>query len=134
MATFVGFTQAGVLGALSATLGVVLPSFVIIFLIAKLFTKFSENKHVKSVFWALKPVVVALVLSATITLLAELVLPAVNLKSFSFSLDGSNFWSLIIFAAALPFVFVKIKGKKVHPIFVVLLSAGLGVLLYGVIL
>ena len=55
VATFAGFTTAGVFGAAVATLSVILPSFLIVIVISKFLTKFKNNKYVKSVIYTLKP-------------------------------------------------------------------------------
>ena len=71
MATYIGSLQGGILGSLSATLGVVLPSFLIILLIASILNKFIENKHFKNFIRGVKPVVTALILSTGLLLLVE---------------------------------------------------------------
>ncbi len=50
MATHAGFTTAGVMGSLAATFGIVLPSVIIIIVIARFMENFSQNKYVKSAF------------------------------------------------------------------------------------
>ena len=77
MATFVGSSQGGFLGALCATLGMVMPSFIIILTIAKFFSKFSENKYIKTVLVSIRPFVVGMILSAGL----YLVLSAVGVSS-----------------------------------------------------
>jgi len=61
LATFVGFKTAGLLGSLSAAFGVVLPSFVIVLLIAKFYNKFKEWDVVQRVFKGIRPMAVALI-------------------------------------------------------------------------
>ena len=61
MATFVGSSQGGILGAFLATLGVVLPSFVIILLIASVFTKLLKYAGVKAVLGGIRPAIIALI-------------------------------------------------------------------------
>ena len=63
MATYVGTETAGILGAICATIGVVLPSFIIILIIAKIYLKFKENKYVAGAMNGLRPTVVALIAS-----------------------------------------------------------------------
>ncbi len=65
-ATFIGFKTYGRKGALAATLGVILPSFVIISFIAAFFSKFDDNQVVKSAFAGIRPAVVALIVYAVI--------------------------------------------------------------------
>lgn len=60
-ATFIGFKKFGKKGALAATLGVILPSFMIIAIIAAFFSKFGDNPIVKAIFAGVRPAVVALV-------------------------------------------------------------------------
>ena len=93
MATFVGFELYGLVGALLATIAVVLPSFIIILIIAKLFAKFSKSKVVKAMFWGFKPVVAGLILSAAITLGLGAILPATSLKTLTFDIDGFDLWA-----------------------------------------
>ncbi len=65
-ATFIGFKTLGKMGALAATLGVILPSFIIIAVIAAFFSKISNNLIVKSIFAGIRPAVVALITAAVI--------------------------------------------------------------------
>ena len=136
IATFVGFSQASVLGAVVATLGLVLPAFIIILIIAKLFTKFGDNEYVKRVFWGFRPVVVALVLSAVVMLFLQVVLPGVNLKikTFAFDFSTADLWALLLVVVMLTVSRIKIKKQKIHPVFLILLAAGIGVLVKGVIM
>ena len=67
-ATFVGYKTAGVLGSACATLGVVLPSFLIIVLLGALLDKFSYLKPVKYAFFGIRAGVLALVLKALISM------------------------------------------------------------------
>lgn len=68
MATYVGATSGGFLGGLFATLGVVLPSFIIICIVAKLLSKYSENKYIKSALRGTMCVAIGLIISITITM------------------------------------------------------------------
>lgn len=124
MATFVGSSQANVLGAIVATIGVVLPSFIIILLIAKLFTNFSKNKYVKSALKGIRPVVVGLILSVAISLVYNsfLVYDANN--------NAIIEWRYLIIVA-LCVLFKKIF-KKASPIYMILIAAVLGIVLYSI--
>ncbi|MBO7296499.1 MAG: chromate transporter, partial [Clostridia bacterium] len=68
MATFVGSTQGGVFGALTATLSVVLPSFIIILLIASVIRNFLKYKGVQAFLGGVRPCVVALILATAVTM------------------------------------------------------------------
>lgn len=142
LATFVGITVGsgtslgvfgGILGALVATVAVVLPSFIVIIIVTKLFQKFQTNRYVQGVLFGIRPVVVGLVLSAVLSVGAKAVLP--NLKLTAISKDGFsqfNWISLIILAVFFPLSQIKIKGKKIHPIILIVASAVLGILIFGV--
>lgn len=65
-ATFIGYKLAGKLGAVFATAGVILPSFLIITLIAPVFAKFPDNPIVEAAFKGIQPVVVALIVTAAL--------------------------------------------------------------------
>ncbi len=141
LATFVGTTVGsgqygfwgGVLGAIISTLAVVLPSLVIIIIVSKVLEKFKTSQYVQGALYGIRPVVVGLVLSAMVDIALNVTLPNVNLKDFSTtSFEPFNWVSLLIMCAFFPLSRLKIAGKKVHPIFLILLSAGVGVLLFGV--
>ena len=130
MATFVGSTQGGVLGSLAATLGVVLPSFIIILLICAVMHNFLKYKGVQAFLKGVRPCVIALILATSITMALG------TLLSFT-TLDGGiapDLKSIIILAilVILATVFKKIKKKKPSPILMILISAGLGMLLYSI--
>ncbi|MBU1141785.1 MAG: chromate transporter, partial [Firmicutes bacterium] len=84
MATFIGMNQfqdigigASLLGAVATTLGVALPSFIIILLIASLGSKFLESKYVNRAFLGLKPVVIGLIISVSVALIVHAAFPNV---------------------------------------------------------
>lgn len=123
MATYVGSAQAGFLGGVCATFGVVTPSFIIILLIASVLKRFADNKYSKSFISGVNPVITALILSTGFILLA---------KSFGYvSLTewNTNMVSVIIFGiiSAVYFVAQKYCGKKLSAVQIILISAGLGV-------
>jgi len=129
MATFVGATQGGILGSLLATLGVVLPSFVIILIIAALIRNLLKYKGVQAVLGGIRPCVVALILATAITMLMSTLFAFKSVEDAVIP-DGKG---LIIFAviAATALIFKKIRKKPLSPILLILLSAGLGMLAYS---
>lgn len=132
MATFIGMEHGGFLGALFTTLGVVLPSYIIILLIAMLGSKFLESTVVKHAFKGLKPVVIGLISSVAIGLIITAIFPEIVLKisSFDFSLKGFDLRALTIMGIAL--ILLKFT-KKASPIKIIILSAVLGIILYGLL-
>ena len=131
MATYVGSTQGGFLGALLSTLGVVLPSFIIILLIAKFLHNFKYNRFVKAFLDGVKPVVIALISSTGIIVLLKcLIINLTSPDAGSFSFD---FYSLIIMAVlcSMMFYYKKIRKKSLSPIAMILTAAVFGMLFYG---
>lgn len=128
MATFVGAKEAGVFGSLMATLGVVLPSFIIILIIASLIKNLLKYAGVKAFLGGVRPSVVGLILATGITMLISK-LSGIDKIGSAFTLDVSG---VIIFVLLLAIAFVckTIKKKKPSPIVMILISAGLGMLLY----
>ena len=124
MATFIGSTQGGILGSICATLGVVLPSFLIILLIASVLKRFSENKIFKNFIKGVKPVVTALILSTGIILLAECIGFNVDEIQFDFNIVTTCVFALILI---LYIVFIKVFKKKISSILLIIISAGLGI-------
>ena len=129
MATFVGSTQGGVLGSLLATLGVVLPSFIMILIIAALIRNLLKYRGVQAVLGGIRPCVVALILATAITMLMSTLFSFKTVEG-AVNPDGKG---LIIFAiiAATAVMFKKVRKKPISPILLILLSAGLGMLLYA---
>ena len=131
MATFVGSAQGGFLGALVATLGIVLPSFVIILLIASLFTRLLKYGGVKATLGGIRPAIVAMILATGLTMLLGLAFGIQSVKSTP-TLDPK---ALLLFAivVTLPYLFSKWKKKALSPILLILLSGVLGILFYEIL-
>ena len=121
IATYVGVSLGGILGAVCSTLGVILPSFLIILIVARFFQKFSEKSAVKGVMSGLKPAVIGLIASAVLSVGKTVLFPDGIIKSAF--LSKNLYLSLGIFIISAFLIF-----KKLHPIFVILISAVLGIL------
>lgn len=126
MATYIGSIQGGLFGSVCATLGVVLPSFLIILLIASVLNKFTENKYFKRFIKGVKPIVCALILSTGLILLAQCI--GVNTDTLDVNM---NFISLVIFViiVALYNFLIKVYKKKLSAIQLIIISAVLGIIL-----
>ena len=120
IATYVGTEMAGFFGAVAATLGLVLPSFVIILLIAKFCEKFKESKAIKGAMNGLTPVSIGMVTAAVFSIGSVVFFPV----GFSFGtmITYSFVTSLIICS-----ITVVLAFKKLHPIYIVLISAAMGI-------
>ena len=124
MATYTGFTGSGFFGGIIASLSIVLPSWIIILLVAKVLKKFNENRYVGAAFEGLRATVVGLIAAAVL-----------GIMKLSFISSGAiGFWNqinykaLILFAALL---FVRFKFQKIHPIALIGAGALLGVVCGG---
>ncbi len=127
MATYVGFRVWGVPGAILATLSLVLPSLIIIVIIAKMMSKYMSNKYVQWAFGGLRPAVTGLIAAAGWSVV-ELAL--LDLTDFSIARfwEAINIPAVIIFAIVLFLAQFK-KTKKLHPIVFIGACAVLGIIL-----
>lgn len=127
MATYVGYTTAGIPGGVIATVGLVVPSVIIILIIAKALQQFRQNKYVDAAFYGLRPCSVGLIAAAGI-LVVKVALFDVDLYHSTGSLGDLFRWKCIILAAVL-FAVTNFapKLKKIHPIFFILASAAVGI-------
>lgn len=120
IATFIGSEMGGFFGAVCSTLGVVLPSFIVILIVAKFFMAFKENKWVNSVMSGLRPAVIGLIGAAIISVVIEVFFPSgMSLGVFT----TLSFWSSLVIFALMLFL----QFKKLHPIMIIVLSAVLGI-------
>lgn len=120
MATYIGSEMGGVFGSACATLGVVLPSFIIILIVAKCYDRFRTSGLVKGCMSGLKPAVVGLIGNAVLNVLVTVFFPAgwtlAVFTQLSFYIYGGIFLAMLVLAL-----------KKVHPILIICISAVLGI-------
>ena len=111
-----------IFGAMVATLGVVLPAFLIILIIAKIYEKFKSSKTVKGAMFGLKSTVVGLIGAAVISIAFEVFFA----NGFSATvLTTSVFWfSLVVFGVML----FLLLYKKLSPVIIIAISAVLGII------
>lgn len=111
----------GIIGAVFATLGVVLPSFIIILIVAHFFEKFKDSKVVKGCMSGLKPAVIGMIASAVLSVGKTAFFP----DGFSAAaLSSYEFICSIITAAVAAVTVFKLK---LHPILVILIAAAIGI-------
>ena len=130
MATFIGNSVgseygvlAGVFGAFCATLGVVLPSFIIILIVAKFYEKFKTSTVVSGCMTGLRPSVIGFIGVAALSIAATVFIPG-GIISLAIFKSVDFYVSLVIFALAAVLTFYK----KLHPIIIICISAVLGIL------
>ncbi|HHY82685.1 MAG TPA: chromate transporter [Clostridiales bacterium] len=121
-ATFIGVRQMGLIGGAAATIGVVVPSFIIVVLVAKYFTRVKDHPVVKAILSGLRPAVIGLISSSTYTIARNAFISrtAGNLTM------SINWRSIVIFVLAL----AGIMKLKIHPALMILICAALGIILY----
>ena len=119
IATFVGSRVGGVLGSVCATGGVVLPSFVVILIVAKVYDKFRSSKLVRGCMAGLKPAVVGLIGAALLSLAATVFFPG-GLTAAVFT--DAAFW----LSAGVCLLCAVLAFKKIHPIAVIGIAAAIG--------
>ena len=128
MASYVGFTTAGIPGALVATAGLVTPSIIIILVIARVLSAFRQNKYVDAAFYGLRPCSVALIAAAGV-LVVKIALFDFSLYAQSGRLVDLFNWKALALAALLLVLTRGVKKlKQLHPIVFILASALLGML------
>ena len=130
MATFIGSSQGGFPGALIATLGVVLPSFFIILLIAAVLKNLMKYAGVEAFLSGVRPCVVAMILATALNMMLS-TLGGIKTLADGFAPDAR---SILVFAVlwAVHFVWKRRTQKAPSPIGMILLAAGLGILFWGV--
>ena len=121
MATYVGFAHGGVLNAVLATLSLVLPSLIVICIIAGMLEKFQNSKMVQDAFGAIRPAVTGLSSAAGWAVFK------IALFNGGVSFGTINWIGVAIFAAVFACTQLK-KLKKLHPIVFILAGAVLGVI------
>lgn len=122
IATFIGSTAGGFPGALFATLGVSLPSFFIMIIVAKKFGKMGENPYFQKVMQVLRPVVIALICSAIYFIIRE-----------GFTPSGGHVFDYRDLMIFIGLAAIQLTAKKIHPVALIGISAALGVLVFGLI-
>lgn len=128
MATFLGFELYGVPGAVITTLGEVLPSIIVILVIAKFLSAFKDKPLVQNVFSVLRPAATGLIIVATLNIfvLALMNLPSsfADLKSPETLRNIFDWKNLFFYFMA----FLLVLKTKIHPVFIVALGAVFGIL------
>ena len=127
MATYVGFTTAGIPGAVIATLGLITPQIIIILIVARVLASFRENPYVDAAFYGLRPCSLGLIAAAGL-----LVVKVALFRFDAFAASGVlrdlfNVKALLLAAVLLVATRFWKAAKKLHPIVFILASALVGV-------
>ena len=134
IATFIGEQNGGIFGALCATVGVILPSFVIILLLTIILNKVMNNRFVKGALKGVRPVVLALIAATAITLFVKIVLG--NGFNLTYSNHDINFdrasLALLILLSLVSYLYKKAMKKSLNPLLILLLSGICGLIIFSV--
>lgn len=126
MATYTGFTTAGIPGSIVATLGIITPGIIIVLLIIAVLERFRKNKYVEAAFYGIRPASAGLIAAAGV-LVAEIALFNVDTDSIAGFFDVKA----LILAAVLVVLTRWVKPtKKLHPVVFIAASAVVGILLF----
>ena len=117
-ATFVGMRVSGIPGALIATLGVILPSCIIVSLLAYLYYRFRKLTLIQGMLKSLRPAVVSMILAAGLTILIPTFFG--NVTSLGNLLENTNYRAVLLFSAAL----LLLRKFRFNPIVVMLITGG----------
>ena len=130
MATYIGYEQGGFPGALAATVGVVLPSFIVILIVAALIRNFLRCPPVKNCIAGMRPALGGLILSVAATMALSVFFGIDTLTAIRFSPDWRKF---VILAAviAIPLIWKHFRKKEFSSILLVALSGVFGMVLFG---
>lgn len=124
LATYVGSSQGGILGAALATLTVILPALILILIIVSVMDRFLKNPWVKAIMDGLKPCVAGIVLAIGGYMLVENLYPQTGVQWQSLVITG--------ILAALSIASHALRKKKVAPIPMIIIAAVLGIAVYGI--
>jgi chromate transporter len=119
-AILVGYSTAGIAGAIASTLGILLPAIIIVIVVATFFTKLNDYPVMQSIFYGLRPIVTSLIIYAAIRFALSNNLINWNQLQQTFSL-------LLIFGLSL----VALMKFRWHPVYIIILSGLVGIALYS---
>jgi len=125
LATYVGSSQGGLLGAVIATTAVVTPAFLIILLIVTILKKALNNPYVQAVLKGIEPCIIGIIFATGVTMMIENLVP--DFKNFSVDIVAVIITAVLL---AVSVVYKKIRKKPFSPIMLILTAAVLGIFLY----
>lgn len=124
-ATYVGNSQGGIPGAAIATLGVVLPSFVVILLVSTLFHKVLKHRVVTGILRGVKPCIMGVILATGSYMAFSMVIGSIH--AFSPDITAIVIFCLLLLTL---FLYRRLRKKELSPILLIVFAALLGIVLY----
>ena len=131
MATYIGYEQGGFLGALLATIGVVLPSFIVILMVAAFIKNLLKYPPIKTFIASMRPALGGLIVSVAVTMALTVFFGVDTVHTASFSFDPRTLVVLAV-VIAIPIIWKRIKKKEFSSILLVVISGVMGILLFGI--
>ena len=129
MATYVGFTTAGPVGAVIATLGLITPSIIVILIIAGFLKAFKTNKYVQNAFYGLRPASTGLIAAAGLSVLSLVLLHKDAFAASGKITDLISIRSIVLLVVLYYFTAICKKTKGLHPVAFIAASAVIGIVL-----
>ena len=126
LATYVGSSQAGIIGSFLATLAVVLPSFVIILLLTSVMNTALKNKYIQAALRGMKPCIIGIILATGTYMTITGFLTVSNSVLLDFKAAAIT---VLLFASSA--AYKRARHKKLSPISLISISALLGLVFYG---
>ena len=108
----------GILGGIFTTLGLVLPSFIVIVLVSKIYEKFKQNSLVQMGFYGIRPIVVGMIGATALDMFLSSVTKNFDIASVSTLISNINLGALALFVALL----ILTNKYKKHPIFYIIIA------------
>lgn len=130
MATYVGFTTAGIPGAVIATVGLITPSIIIILIVAGFLKSFKDSKYVQSAFYGLRPASTGLIAAAGLSVAAMVILRKDLFAVTGQILDLFNLENVLLMVILYIFTDRVKKTKGLHPVVFIAASAVVGIALH----
>ena len=131
MATYIGYEQGGFLGALLATIGVVLPSFIIILVVAACIKNLLKYPPVKTFIVSMRPALGGLIVSVAITMALTVFFGIDTVSAMVFSFDWKKLVVLAV-VMVIPIIWKRIKKKEFSSVLLVVISGVMGMLLFRI--
>jgi chromate transporter len=131
MATYIGYEQGGLLGAVLATVGVVLPSFIVILIVAALIKNLLKYPPVRTFIASMRPALGGLILSVAVTMALTVFFGIDTVKNVNFSFDTRTL-AVLAAVVAVPLVWKRFRKKEFSSILLVVISGVLGMVLFGI--
>lgn len=125
LATYVGSSQGGFLGAMIATTAVVTPAFLIILLIVSILKKALDNPYVQAVLNGIEPCIIGIIFATGLVMMVENIVP--DFTSFKVDVVAVIITIVLLAVSA---VYKKLRKKPFSPIMLIMTAAVLGIFLY----